>query len=238
VALTPPFELVAVEGIDGAGKTTVADALAASSGTGRRGRSLRPTAQVIAIFRELTEDPADESVRYQDVVPGEVRHGAYLAEAVAHLGELARHCGPDDRVVFDRWTPTWEIYCGPIAYHRSWYDRLRAQLPVPDALLYLRVDPAVAAERLRLRDDRWTRVFSPAELLRRLTRLAERYEAVMAGHPDAIVVDAGAGRDEVVAAALAAVPTPPPRLAGAAPNSATDVTDELALQDLAARPER
>nr|MDT0666978.1 hypothetical protein [Micromonospora sp. DSM 115978] len=119
-------------------------------------------------------------VLYQDVIPPPLRRLAQLVEVTVHLRYRSEQYAAASYVVFDRWIETATVYCGDYGRHRDWLERLEAGLPRPCPTFFVRVPPELAYERLVARGDRWTTIFSPAALLDKLRRLADRYELVMA----------------------------------------------------------
>ncbi|WP_169952731.1 thymidylate kinase [Microbispora sp. H11081] len=202
------FALIAVEGVDGAGKSTLVRGLVAALDAGRdagggRGALLaRPCREMVGVFRALIETRDDESVLYQDAIPGDLRHSLYVIENLLQF----RYQGPlfeqYDAVVFDRWLQTNAVYCGPVEENRAWYARLADAVPRPDVLFWLRVDPDLAYRRLVERSDRWTRVYSPRGLRDKLEGLCAGYEREMLG-AGAVVLDGAAPPEEVLARATA-----------------------------------
>jgi dTMP kinase len=187
------FALIAVEGVDGAGKSTLVRGLVAALDAGRNAGSGRGA---------LIETRDDESVLYQDAIPGDLRHSLYVIENLLQF----RYQGPlfeqYDAVVFDRWLQTNAVYCGPVEENRAWYARLADAVPRPDVLFWLRVDPDLAYRRLVERSDRWTRVYSPRGLRDKLEGLCAGYEREMLG-AGAVVLDGAAPPEEVLARATA-----------------------------------
>ncbi|MEW9528662.1 hypothetical protein [Microbispora sp. NPDC049125] len=196
------YALIAVEGVDGSGKSTLARGLVDALSAGDGALLARPCREMIGVFRALVERSDDESVFYQDVVPGDLRHSLYVLEGLLQF----RYQGPlfeqYDAVVFDRWFHTSAVYCGSVIDDRAWYARLADVIPRPDVLFWLRVDPDLACRRLMERGDRWTRVYSEAGLREKIERLCAGYEREMRG-TGAVVLDASAEPGEVLARATA-----------------------------------
>ncbi|WP_018639441.1 nucleoside/nucleotide kinase family protein [Parafrankia elaeagni] len=188
--------LVAVEGVDGAGKTTLIRGLETLLRPLRGSRPARVTAD---IFRAIAEP--DDTVLYQSVVPGPVRRLAHLVELSAQLHYRSGPGGPPD-LLFEGWVQSWEVRCGPYGeQHRGWLEQLEDLLPRPDPLLWLRVPPALAYERMIARGDRRTRVLTPAALRARLVRQAGDYEQVMARADNVVELDGTQPPDKVLAQA-------------------------------------
>jgi dTMP kinase len=141
---------VAIEGIDGSGKTTLAVALMAC--LARRGIP-------VTGHREPSEGPAGRLLR--SLSQDTERHPMTLAllSAADRHDQQARLASLEcAMVISDRY------YLSGLAYHaadgidQAFYQRLNAGVRRPDLYLFLHVDPATAAARLgeRLRD-RWER---------------------------------------------------------------------------------
>ncbi len=198
------YALVAIEGLDGSGKTTLARGLSAALAGQHSVHLARPARQSIQIFRDLAGDDGSGPTLYQDHVPPDFRHTVYIIETAVQFRYLDDCYSAHDMVIFDRWRQTWSVYCAEPAEHKAWLTRVASVIPVPDVLFYLRVDPQTAAARLAARGDRWARIYPPAVLVGKLTALHDRYEAEMAG-TGAVVLDGLASADDVLGGALRAV---------------------------------
>ena len=116
---------------------------------------------------------ATGSAVYQEVIPDEFRHQAYVIEAV-----LQFHCcrqQAHDLVIYDRWFPAFGVFLDYVVQYRDCVDSLLALLPVPDIVFVLEVSPQVAARRLIQRGDWMTDRYDPASLERLLASHAQVY---------------------------------------------------------------
>jgi len=192
----PGALLVAIEGIDGSGKTTLTVALA--DGLARRG--IRVTSH-----REPSDGPAGRLLR--SLSRDGDRHPMMLAllSAADRYHQQARLADPECALVIsDRY------YLSGLAYHAAdgidqlLYQRLNAGVRRPDLYLFLHLDPAIAAARLGDRArDRWERGGIAARVpqsYRAALHLVETTENAQVARLDA----AKAPRD-VLAQALAAL---------------------------------
>ena len=194
--------LIALEGIDGSGKTSVAAALA----------DRYPSA-------EHTAEPTDSW--YGDAVRRSIRTGdahplaelfLFMADHAVHLDEVIRPALEAGRpVVTDRYTDSRCAYQAatlagivdrPLEYvasiHRPWSRP-------PDLTVYLEVDPETGAERSDGRNK-----FEAAEFL---TVVAANYDRLIEAEPDRFVrIDA---RRPIEAVTRAVVDAVDPLLAGA-----------------------
>jgi dTMP kinase len=190
---------VAVEGIDGSGKTTLTAALAAE---------LRRQGLLVSEYREPSPGPVGRLFRRMSAT------GEWSAMTMALLSSADRHAQQQHLaaalqhsqvLVADRY------YLSGLAYHAAdgvdpaFYQLLNQSVAKPDAYLYLGISPVLAARRIHGGpDDYWER----REFA---TGLPGAYEAglalVTAGVEDARVVriDAAQPAAAVLDAALAAV---------------------------------
>lgn len=201
---TRHYALVAVEGLDGSGKTTLVRGLAAALAASRSVHIARPARHSIQIFRELTGDDGTGPLLYQEHTPPDFRHAAYILETAVQFRYLNDCYSAHDLVIFDRWRQTWAVYCGEPTEYAGWLERLGSMIPVPDVLFYVRADPRTAAARLTARGDRWARVYPPPVLAAKLTALHERYEAELADG-GAVVLDGLGSPEDVLRDALRTV---------------------------------
>ena len=105
------FMLIAVEGLDGSGKSTLVRSLADALAERRSVLMARPARQSIQILRDLTGDDGNGPTLYQEHSPPDFRHAAYILETAVQFRYLADHYSAHDIVIFDRWTQTWCVYC-------------------------------------------------------------------------------------------------------------------------------
>lgn len=142
--------LVAIEGIDGSGKTTLAAALAACVA----GRGIRVTGH-----REPSDGPAGKLLRSLSRDAG--RHPMMLAllSAADRYDQQEQLAGQDcELVISDRYYLSGLAYHGADGVGQLLYQRLNAGVRRPDLYLFLHLEPAIA--RARLGDqarDRWER---------------------------------------------------------------------------------
>jgi len=190
----PGALLVAIEGIDGSGKTTLTAALA--DNLARRGIRM-------ARSREPGDGPAGRLLR--SLSRDGDRHPMMLAllSAADRYDQQAQLAAQESALVIsDRY------YLSGLAYHAAdgidqlRYQRLNAGIRRPDLYLFLDLDPAVAAARLGDRaQDRWERGSIAA-------RVPECYQAALhlaetAENAKIARLDAAAAPGDVLAQALA-----------------------------------
>lgn len=196
------YRLIAVEGVDGSGKSTLVENLRKYLSSRSDVMVARPARAMTAAFQELVEKGRADDVLYQDRIPPDFRHGTYIMETAVHFryarDEFERH----DVVLFDRWMQTWQVYCEEVAEHPEWMSRIAGTVPTPDLLLWVRVEPELAARRLAQRQDRWARILTPDRLLEKITNLTERYESVMRTVPGVRVLDGSLPEDDVMREAV------------------------------------
>ena len=190
--------LISVEGVDGAGKTTLVAGLAAALGAVVL-REPGGTA-VSERVRELLTDPALEI----DPRTEALLYAAARAQLVAE--QLRPLLADGATVLLDRFVDSSLAYQG--AARGLGVDAIRALNEFgtgglrPDRTLLLRVDPALARERIAGR---------AADRLERedgafFAAIADAYDALAAAEPDRIaVIDGAQSPDAVLADALAAL---------------------------------
>ena len=192
--------LVALEGIDGAGKSTLAVAL---------GRALRRRGYSVRLRRE----PVDRTIGRlaQEAGARDPWTGAVYFTVDRHLAAARLR---DDLARFDVVISDRSLY-STIAYqgsHLTPRDRTRLEqlqrraTVVPDRVLFLDLPPTWLARRLRRRAG----ARGPLERLRELTRVSRQYRALARRH-DWAVLDARLSRRTLARAALATLPVGRPR---------------------------
>ena len=190
--------LISVEGVDGAGKTTLVAGLAAALGAVVL-REPGGTA-VSERVRELLADPALEIDPRTEALLYAAARAQLVSERVRPL------LAAGTTVLLDRYVDSSLAYQG--AARGLGVDAIRALNEFgtgglrPDRTLLLRVDPALARERIAGR---------AADRLERedgafFAAIADAYDALAAAEPDRIaVIDGAQSPDAVLADALAAL---------------------------------
>lgn len=189
-----PGFLIAVEGIDGAGKTTLAHALA---------EDFRRAGVAVHMSKEPTAGPWGAQVRASAAQgrldPGEEMR-LLLLDRRQHVDEvIAPALARGEVVVLDRYYPSMAAYQGaagvPVA------DILAANdfAPVPDVVLLLDLPPATGLDRIRARGDAPNHFETPDALA------ACRAVFLSMPLPTRHVIDAGQGMAAVHAVAWRAV---------------------------------
>jgi dTMP kinase len=197
--------LITIEGIDGAGKTTLAAALVDS--LGRRGvdvRLLREPGgvEVSERVRELVKDPQVRIGGRAEALLYAAARAQLVEEAVRPLLEGGAW------VLLDRFVDSSLAYQG--AGRGLGVEEIRAinrfatgELD-PDRTLLLRIDPALARTRSRARLESLDRLEGEPEEF--FSRIDGAYRDLAAAEPVRIrVIDAGAPPETVLSAALAAL---------------------------------
>jgi dTMP kinase len=203
----PPGRLITIEGIDGAGKTTLAHALA---------RELRSLGLTVELLREPGGTPLAERIRALLDDPALTRSPGACAEtllfAAARADLVATTVRPSIErgtwVVLDRFSDSTLAYQGAgRGLDRTGVaavDRFATAGLVPDRTLLLALPPDAASARQHARGQ-------PRALLERedgefFARVAAAYEELARAHPQRISrIDALRSPEEVLADALAAL---------------------------------
>ncbi len=200
-----PGRLVTIEGLDGAGKTTLAVALvAALADRGVDAVLLREPGgvELSERLRCLVKDPSLRIGAAAEALLYAAARAQLVEERVRPLLEEGRW------VLLDRFVDSSLAYQG--AARGLGVERVRALNLfatgdlIPDRTLLLALDPAAGRARLAGRDEAPDRL--EAEDAGFFGRVAAAYDALAREEPERIrVIDAGRPEPEVLAAALAAL---------------------------------
>jgi dTMP kinase len=200
-----PGRLITIEGIDGAGKTTLAAELQPLlSRGGRDVRLLREPGGVAVSerVRDLVKDPSLSVGARAEALLYAAARAQLVEEALQPLLQAGAW------VLLDRFVDSSLAYQGGgrglgLAAIRAINDFATGGLR-PDRTLLLRLDPTVGRARSRQRGE-------PEDRLERerdefYARIGAAYEELAAAEPERIkVIDAGQGPEQVLAAALEAL---------------------------------
>jgi dTMP kinase len=196
--------LITIEGLDGAGKSTLATGLHAAIARARPATLLREPGGVLLSerIRELVKDPALRC----DARTEALLYAAARAQLVDELLEPLLAAGT--WVLLDRFVDSSLAYQG--AGRELGIDRVAALNDFatgglrPDRTLLLRVEPAVGRARQQGRDDVPDRLEREAEPF--FEAIAAAYDELAAAEPERIrVLDGGAPAERVLADALEAL---------------------------------
>ena len=184
--------LIAFEGLDGSGKSTQVERLAAA---------LRGAGRDPLVTREPTDGEFGRRIRNMAArgspPPPEEELRWFVEDRREHAQRVLRPALAQGRlVVTDRYTLSSVAYQG--ARGLDWRRILaegEAEFPLPDAVFLLEIDPAQALERARARGRAIDAAFETAEFL---TRVAAIYRAIERDYVERI--DARQGPAAVAAA--------------------------------------
>jgi dTMP kinase len=200
-----PGRLITIEGIDGAGKTTLTVALRdALEGRGIDVHLLREPGGVRAAerIRELVKDPAAQIGPRAEALLYAAARAQLVEEALTPL------LGEGGLVLLDRFVDSSLAYQG--AGRGLGIDAVREINMfatgglTPDRTLLLRIDPAVGRARSRGRDETPDRLEREAESF--FDRIADAYDRLAAAEPGRVaIIDASRDPGGVLADALTAI---------------------------------
>jgi dTMP kinase len=165
-------QLLVFEGLDGCGKTTQVEALAAA---------LRAAERDVLVTREPSEGPFGQRIRAMarsgEAVPPQEELRWFVEDRRAHVAEIV---GPGLEagclVVCDRY------YLSTVAYQGARgldpaeiLEQSEAEFPIPDLLLLLEIEPELGLRRVRARGGSLETVFEQPQ---RLERVAAIFAAI------------------------------------------------------------
>lgn len=171
-------QLIAVEGISGAGKSTAVALLAAKLG-----------AQQLHV---LPEPYCANSQVNLDLAP--LPQLAYYLSGLAHAADLVRATLENASIVTDRYGISVlanhaAVHQIPLATVQAFAQPALAYLPTPELTVYLRTSPAVLRARMRGKSDL---TYSDRQLLAHpdlIEQLCAHYDTLIAREPTALWID-------------------------------------------------
>ena len=183
--------LIAIAGIDGAGKTRLARAVARRvSGLYRKQCVGRSFDRALALHGvpDVTQLPSSV---------GQILSVAYATDFAAYAGRFgARAPSADRHVVLDRWLSCVRSFAAVFALEPCAITHILAKVDRPDVEFLLDLDPAIALSRVRKRG-----AFDWDERIELLEPLRRAYLSQAGGNT--IILDASRAEDEVRDSAIA-----------------------------------
>jgi dTMP kinase len=203
VAVVATGRLITIEGLDGAGKTTLAEGLVGA---------LRARGIDVELLREPGGVPASERLR--DLVKDPALHVAPRAEALIYAAARAQLVAERVAPLLERggWVLLDRFADSMVAYQGVARDLGMEEVDAlnrfaigdvkPDRTLLLRIEPLAGRERLADRGDAPDRLEGEAASF--FAAVADGYDRIAAAEPERVrTIDASATPDEVLARALA-----------------------------------
>ena len=178
--------LIAIEGIDGAGKTTLARSLA---------QALAEVGAAVSMSKEPTTGPFGMQLRASAATgrlsaEDEVR--LLLLDRQQHVDELIRPAlDRGEIVILDRYFPSMVAYQGAAGVPVEDLVSANDFAPDPDLLLLLDLDPQQGLDRIHARGDKPNHFETPQNL----TRCREIFLSL--GMPGAVKIDASRSAEDV-----------------------------------------
>lgn len=186
--------LIAIEGIDGAGKSTLAEGLRAI---------LNKTGAKVTLGKEPTRGPWGMKLRdsaSQGRLSPEDESRFLLLDRRQHVDDVIRPAlSRGEVVILDRYYPSMVAYQGAAGLPVQQLLADNSFAPRADVLILLDLAPAVGLERIRARGDE-PNAFETLENLE-----AVRSIFLQLQDPEMVTIDAARGIDEVVGLAWRAV---------------------------------
>ncbi|MBZ3906993.1 dTMP kinase [Streptomyces griseiscabiei] len=193
--------LLSIDGIDGSGKSTQVDQVAAAlSAAGVRAEPAVVEAFGARTVNTLAEQLTGDAYAYDPAIPAELREWVFACD-VAYFTKtrFPPLFAEGITVVWDR---------GPLSYHASavaydglsdWVGRAQSLYPRPHRTYLLDLPADTAVRRLKERAGKRQRTDESVDLLR---RVQEHMVEMAKNRPDVVVLDATRDPDEITAQIL------------------------------------
>jgi thymidylate kinase len=178
------YKLFAIEGVDGAGKSTLVDAVVSKLTPRIKILACTLASDMVEIFEDIVDVPTGRPGEYKYVIPSELRHSTYVVAGVTQFRLRQEFYDQFDALIFDRWWITNQVYLAPISQWDTWYQQILNYLPTPDHIFYLDICPSVAATRLKKRGDWMCDRYSQDDLVSYLKTIQEKYIEVLDGREE------------------------------------------------------
>lgn len=167
--------IIAVDGFDGSGKTTLVDRLVRDFvNSGYRCEKER----ILTYSMDILTSFSDGTYDYVDIVPYRVQALMHLTESYCYLNRLMERDAGADIIVFDRWffsnvmsVDEWDKELGLIQH-------IMSRMLKPNLLIYLNTDSRTIVQRLHDRDDWMVQKYTDEQLEIQISVHREKYEAL------------------------------------------------------------
>ena len=186
--------LIAFEGLDGSGKSTQLELLAAH---------LRATGCDVVTTREPTEFPSGQRIREMarsgEQLEPEEELRWFVEDRRVHVDQVIRPELRAERIVLtDRYYLSTVAYQGArgLDYEKILADS-EAEFPIPDLVLLLEIDPQIAFERVHARGSEIEGVFEQRAFL---SRVASVFDALDCTYLERLPGDGELGQIEAIIA--------------------------------------
>lgn len=193
--------LIAISGIDGAGKTTQAKRVVAAlapSFPGIRGVKTEFYGMygMFELARTLTGDPR----AYHPVIPATMREFVIACDALTFSERVLRPAAEQGTtLIWDRSPLCYEVYGHCYGADMTWPLKALAQVRGPDLIVLVDIDPELAVRRLA---ERAEKPHQSDENLALLTRVREEYLARARRRDDVVIVDGAQPTADITTAIL------------------------------------
>lgn len=149
---TPKALLIAIEGIDGSGKTTQAAALSASISSEVSVKSARVRAFGARSIYRLAEQLTGDPLAYHPAIPAFLREFTFACDVAqyAHV-EISPALAAGDTVIWDRGPLSYRAFARAYDGLSDWVTNVQALFPRPHLTVLLDLPADIAIARLRER---------------------------------------------------------------------------------------
>lgn len=173
-------KIVVFEGIDGAGKTTLINAVKEKlEKCGNKIMIERLAPIMVCKFKEIVDEKTGIQGHYQDTIDKEFRLYTYIIESILQFEYKKGIYSQYDYILFDRWMYTNYVYLGEIIWNKKWGKKLIQKIPTPNLTIWLKISSDNALLRLEQKNDWMVKRYERSVLQERLEVLTKGYEDIL-----------------------------------------------------------